>query len=80
MIGSGAIETQTLLAKTVLPQSQVIVGDSPASSTNNTDASAASPSTNVNVASSPNSASSTLALTVSLPASLLAACALSFAL
>lgn len=27
MIGSGAIETQALLAKTVLPQSQVVVGD-----------------------------------------------------
>jgi hypothetical protein len=47
MIGSGAIETQTMGAKTVLPQSQVIVGDKTsdvASSSNTTE----TPSTGVN--------------------------------
>jgi hypothetical protein len=65
MIGSGAIETQTMLAKTVLPQSQVIVADTstPADTSNTTDTSSASPSTGLNAAA-PNSASgrSTLAL------------------
>lgn len=78
MIGSGAIETQTLLAKTVLPQSQVIVADTSASAptdSNTTDTSAASPSTGLNAASSPNSASSTLASTLPLTLStLFAAC------
>jgi hypothetical protein len=66
MIGSGAIETQTLLAKTVLPQSQVIVGDKTSSvATNNTspetgsDTSSSSSSTGLNAAK--NSAFATLA-------------------
>jgi hypothetical protein len=66
MIGSGAIETQTLLAKTVLPQSQVIVGDKTSSvASNNTspetgsDTSSSSSSTGLNAAK--NSGFATLA-------------------
>jgi hypothetical protein len=63
MIGSGNIEEQSLLAKTVLPQSQVIVGDKtseiPSNSSSSTDT-AASGST-VNTAAK-NSGSTTLAL------------------
>jgi alkaline phosphatase len=62
MIGSGNIEEQSLLAKTVLPQSQVIVGDKTSevpSNSSSTDT-AASGST-VNTAAK-NSGSTTLAL------------------
>jgi hypothetical protein len=66
MIGSGAIETQTLLAITVLPQSQVIVGDKTSSvASNNTspetgsDTSSSSSPTGLNAAK--NSGFATLA-------------------
>ena len=66
MIGSGNIEEQTLLAKTVLPQSQVIVGDktseaSSNSSSTDTAASGSGSGSAVNAAAK-NSGSSTLAL------------------
>ena len=68
MIGSGNIEEQSLLAKTVLPQSQVIVGDksaevasnSTSSDTSDTGSSSSS-STTVNTAAK-NSGFATLAL------------------
>ena len=64
MIGSGNIEEQSLLAKTVLPQSQVIVGDktSEASSNSSSTDTAASGSASAVNAAAKNSGSSTLAL------------------
>jgi len=65
MIGSGNIEEQSLLAKTVLPQSQVIVGDKTAeasSNTSSTDTAASGSSTSTVNAAAKNSGSSTLAL------------------
>jgi alkaline phosphatase len=62
MIGSGNIEEQSLLAKTVLPQSQVIVGDKTSevsSNTTSTDTAASGSAVN---AAAKNSGSSTLAL------------------
>lgn len=52
MIGSGAIETQTILAKTVLPQSQVIVGDK----TSNVATNGTSPETDSDTSSSSSTA------------------------
>lgn len=63
MIGSGNIETQTLLAKTVLPQSQVVVGDKTsevASNSSTADTGSSSPS--VGNAAAKNSGFATLAL------------------
>jgi hypothetical protein len=65
MIGSGNIEKQTLLAKTVLPQSQVIVGDKTSevasnSSSADTSSGSGSSSSNVNAAAK-NSGFATLA-------------------
>lgn len=65
MIGSGNIEEQSLLAKTVLPQSQVIVGDKTSeasSNTSSTDTAASGSSTSTVNAAAKNSGSSTLAL------------------
>jgi hypothetical protein len=62
MIGSGAIETQTVGAKTVLPQSQVIVGDKTsdvASSSNTTET--ASTGINANASSGTKNSGTTLA-------------------
>jgi hypothetical protein len=62
MIGSGNIEEQSLLAKTVLPQSQVIVGDKTSevsSNTTSTDTAASGSAVN---AAAKNLGSSTLAL------------------
>ena len=62
MIGSGNIEEQSLLAKTVLPQSQVIVGDKTSEvSSNTTSTDTAASGSTVNAAAK-NSGSSTLAL------------------
>jgi hypothetical protein len=65
MIGSGNIEEQSLLAKTVLPQSQVIVGDKTSevpSNSSSTDTAASGSSGSTANAAAKNSGSSTLAL------------------
>jgi hypothetical protein len=62
MIGSGNIEEQSLLAKTVLPQSQVIVGDKTSEvSSNTTSTDTAASGSTVNAAAK-NSGFTTLAL------------------
>jgi hypothetical protein len=72
MIGSGNIETQTLLAKTVLPQSQVVVADKTSevgSNSSSADTSSGSSTSTVNAAAK-NSGFATLALP-SLPQTIL---------
>jgi len=62
MIGSGNIEEQTLLAKTVLPQSQVIVGDKTSEASSNSSSTDTAASGSAVNAAAKNSGSSTLAL------------------
>jgi hypothetical protein len=64
MIGSGAIETQTMGAKTVLPQSQVIVGDKTSdvsTSSNGTETETPATGVNANASSGTKNSGTTLA-------------------